>query len=73
MEFRLAYLDFPGGSDSKGFAYNAGDLESINPLVGKIPWRMKWQPTAVFLLGKSHGQKSLVRLQSTGLQRVRHE
>ena len=60
MEFRLAYLDFPGGSDSKGFAYNAGDLESINPLVGKIPWRMKWQPTAVFLLGKSHGQKNLV-------------
>ena len=66
MEFRLAYLDFPGGSDSKGFAYNAGDLESINPLVGKIPWRMKWQPTAVFLLGKSHGQKSLVGYSSWG-------
>ena len=23
-------------------------------------WRRKWQPTLVFLLGKSHGQKSLV-------------
>ena len=28
--------------------------------VGKIPWRRKWQPTPVFLLGKSHGQRSLV-------------
>ena len=27
--------------------------------VGKIPWRGKWQPTPVFLAGKSHGQKSL--------------
>ena len=25
----------------------------------KIPWRRKWQPTLVFLSGKSHGQKSL--------------
>ena len=28
--------------------------------VGKTPCRRKWQPTAVFLPGKSHGQKSLV-------------
>ena len=27
--------------------------------VGKIPWRRKWQPTLVFLSGKSHGQRSL--------------
>ena len=26
--------------------------------VRKIPWRRKWQPTLVFLLGKSHGQRS---------------
>ena len=25
----------------------------------KIPWRRKWQPDAVFLPGKSHGQRSL--------------
>ena len=29
------------------------------PWVGKIPWRRKWQPTPVFSLGKSHGQRSL--------------
>ena len=28
--------------------------------VGKIPWRRKWQPTPVFLPGKSHGRRSLV-------------
>ena len=27
--------------------------------VGKIPWRRKWQPTPVFLPGKSHGQRNL--------------
>ena len=28
--------------------------------VGNIPWRREWQPTPVFLPGKSHGQRSLV-------------
>ena len=27
----------------------------FNPWVGKISWRRKWQPTPVFLPGKSHG------------------
>ena len=27
--------------------------------VKKIPWRRKWQPTPVFLPGKSHEQRSL--------------
>jgi len=31
----------------------------FKPWVGKIPWRRKWQPTSVFLPGKSHGQRSL--------------
>ena len=33
---------------------------SFSPWVGKIPWRMKLQPTPVFLPGKFNGQKSLV-------------
>ena len=32
----------------------------MNPWVGKIPWRRKWQPTPVFLPGEFHGQRSLV-------------
>ena len=31
----------------------------FDPWVGKIPWRRKWQPTPVFLLGESQGQRSL--------------
>ena len=31
----------------------------FDPWVGKIPWRRAWQPTSVFLPGKSHGQRSL--------------
>ena len=31
----------------------------FDPLIGKIPWSRKWQPTPVFLSGKSHGQRSL--------------
>jgi len=44
----------------------------FNPWVGKIALRRKWQPTPVFLPGKSHGQRSLAGVQSMGLQRVRH-
>ena len=32
----------------------------FDPWVKKTPWRSKWQPTPVFLPGKSHGQRSLV-------------
>ena len=36
----------------------------FDPWAGKIPWRRKWQPTSVFLPGKSHGQTSLVDMKS---------
>ena len=29
----------------------------FDPWVGKFPWRRKWQPTPVFLPGKSHRQR----------------
>ena len=32
----------------------------FNYWVRKMPWRRQWQPTSVFLPGKSHGQRSLV-------------
>ena len=32
---------------------------SLDPWVGRNPWRRKWQPTPVFLPEKSHGQRSL--------------
>ena len=59
-------MGFPGGSDGKWSAYNAGTW------VGKIPWLRAWQPTPVFLPGESPWTDEPGGLQSIGLQRVRH-
>ena len=45
----------------------------LNPWVGKILWRRKWQPIPLFLPGKSHGQRSLVVHSSHGHKRVGHD
>ena len=50
----------------EGSACNARDT-------GSIHWRRKWQPTPVFLIAKSHGQRSLVGYSSQGLKRVRKD
>ena len=39
-----------------------------DPWVGKILWRKEWLPTAVFLPGDSHGQRSLVGYSPWGLK-----
>ena len=44
----------------------------FNPWVRKIPWRRKWQPTPVVLLGKSRGQRSLAGYRQWGCKRVRY-
>ena len=53
-------MGFPGGTKGKEVA-NSGDIrhEGSIPELGRSPWRRKWQPTPVFLLGESHGQRSL--------------
>ena len=49
-----------------------------DPWVRKILWSRAWQPIPVFLLGESHGQRSIPLteepggLQFTGLQKVGH-
>ena len=45
----------------------------FDPWVEKTPWRMKWQPTPVFLPGKSHGQRSLAGCSPWGRKRVGHD
>ena len=49
-------MGFPGGSVVKSLPANAGDQGSI-PGPGRSSG--EWQPTLVFLPGKSHGQGSL--------------
>ena len=44
----------------------------FNSWLRKIPWRGKWQPTPIFLPGKSHGQRKLVGYNPWGLKRVGH-
>ena len=50
--------NLPGGSDGKNICLQCR-RPGFEPWVGKIPWRRKWQPTPVFLPGKSHGRRSL--------------
>ena len=45
----------------------------FNPWVGKILLSSAWQPTAVFLPGESHGQRSLVGCCAWDCQRVGHD
>ena len=42
----------------------------FDPSIGMIPWRGKWQPAAVFLNGKSHGQGSLVGYSPWGCKQL---
>ena len=56
---------FLGGSVGKESACDAGDhlqcrRPDFDPWVGKIFWKGKWQPTPLFLPGKSYGQRNLV-------------
>ena len=52
---------------------NAETMETVtdDPRVGKISWRRKWQPTLIFLPGKSHEQRCLAGYSPVS-QRVRH-
>ena len=44
----------------KNLPANAGDVRCrYDPWVEKIPWRSTWQPTPVFLPGKSYVQRNL--------------
>ena len=40
----------------------------FEPWLRRIPWRRKWQPTPIFLPGKSHAQRSLVGFSPWGHQ-----
>ena len=68
--FRQCLIKLNGGSVGKESSCNAGDcLPCRKPgqdlWVRNIPWRRKWQPTPVFLPGKSQTEEP-GGLQSTG-------
>ena len=51
---------------------NTGDIKRrrFDPWVGKITQRRAWQPTPGFLLGESHGQRSLVGYHPQGCKEL---
>ena len=64
----VVYIGFPGGSDGKESACNAGDLGSI-PRSGRSPWRKERLPTPIFIgfPGGSAGQESAYKVGDLGL------
>ena len=60
-DFGYTVCPLLGGAVVKNPPANAGDEGDIGSVPGSgRSWRRKWQPTPVFLLGESHGQRSLV-------------
>ena len=68
----LSKLGFPGASVGKESSCQCRRPRRcwFDPWVGKIPWRRNWQPTPVFLPGKSHGQRSLAGYSPCGRKEV---
>ena len=58
IKFRTSSRASPVALVVKNLSANAEDIRkhSFDPWIGKIPWQ---QPSAVFLPGESHGQRSL--------------
>ena len=70
MAFILLLSFFPGGSDSKAFAYNVGDLGSI-PGSGRSPGVGNGNPLQYSCL-ENPWMEEPGRLQSMGPQKVGH-
>ena len=60
---------FPRGSTGKESTWRPG----FDPWAGRVPWRRKWQPIPVFLLGKSHKQRSLAGYSPQGCKELGHD
>ena len=61
-------LDLPGGSENLPTKQET----RVQSLDWEDAWRSKWQPTPVYLLRKSHGQRSLAGYSPWGCKRVGH-
>jgi len=54
----------------KNLPANAGDIRNVGliPGLGRFLWRRAWQPTPVFLPGKSQGQRNLAGYSPLGVK-----
>ena len=67
-------MGFPSGSVIKESACQCRShrRHRLDPWVGRITWRRKWQPNPVLLPGKAHGQGAW-RATVHGVKRVGHD
>ena len=60
LAWRIPWTEEPGGLQSMGSLRVGHDWATSLSLFTFMHWRMKWQPTPVFLPGESQGRGSLV-------------
>ena len=60
LAWKIPWTEEPGRLQSMGSLRVRHDWATSLWLSTSMHWRRKWQPTPVFLLGESHGQRSLV-------------
>ena len=60
LAWKIPWTEEPGGLQSMGSLRVGYDWAASLSLFAFMHWRRKWQPTPVFLPGKSHGQRSLI-------------
>ena len=71
LAWKIPWMEEPGRLQSMGSLKVGHDWVTSLSLFTFMHWRRKWQPTPVFLLGESQGQRSLVGCRLWG-HRVGH-
>ena len=60
LAWKIPWTEEPGRLQSVGLLRVGHNIATSLSLFTFMHWRRKWQPTPVFLLGESQGQRSLV-------------
>ena len=60
LAWEIPWTEEPGRLQSMGSIRVGHDRATSLSLLTFMHWRRKWQPTPVFLLGESQGQRNLV-------------
>ena len=60
LAWKIPWMEEPGRLQSMGSLTVRHDRATSLSLFTFMHWRMKWQPTPVFLPGESQGRQSLV-------------
>ena len=73
LAWKIPQMEEPGGLQSMGSLRVGQDWATSLSLFTFMHWRRKWQPTPVFLPGKSQGWGEPSGLLSMGSHRVGHD